>query len=76
MKQANDKNTDAFMAFSRKMIVDEKLVIGRDATDSSLIGVLSPQRFQTQLTQLRDLAILKKDLTVADVLAAGPAAAK
>ncbi len=76
MKKANTAATDDFLAFSRQMIIDEKLVIGRDATDSSLIGVLSPQRFQTQLTQLRDLAILKKDLTVADVLAADIAAAK
>jgi NitT/TauT family transport system substrate-binding protein len=50
------------------MIIDEKLVMGRTATDSAQIGRLSPERFQTQLTQLRDLAILKKDLTVADVL--------
>jgi NitT/TauT family transport system substrate-binding protein len=68
MKKANSAVTDDFLTFSRQMIIDEKLVIGRNATDTSLIGRLSPERFQTQLTQLRDLAILKKDLTVADVL--------
>jgi NitT/TauT family transport system substrate-binding protein len=68
MKKANSAAADDFLAFSRKMIIDEKLVIGRNATDASQIGRLSPERFQTQLTQLRDLDILKKDLTVADVV--------
>lgn len=68
MKQANTGATDEFLTFSRQMIIDEKLVIGRDATDASRIGVLTSDRFQTQLTQLRDLGILKKDLTVDDVM--------
>ncbi|MGC4074480.1 MAG: ABC transporter substrate-binding protein [Nibricoccus sp.] len=75
IKKANPGVADDYLAFSRKMIIDE-LVIGRNATDASQIGRLSPERFQTQLTQLRDLNILKKDLTVADVLAADPSAAK
>jgi NitT/TauT family transport system substrate-binding protein len=76
MKKANSAATDDFLTFSRQMIIDEKLVIGRDATDTSLIGVLRPERFQIQINQLRDLGILKKDLTVADVLATGQPAAK
>jgi NitT/TauT family transport system substrate-binding protein len=68
MKKANSAATDDFLAFSRQMIIDEKLVIGRNAIDASQIGRLSPERFQTQLNQLRDLAILKKDLTVDDVV--------
>jgi NitT/TauT family transport system substrate-binding protein len=72
MKKANSAATDDFLAFSRQMIIDEKLVTGRESTDASQIGRLSPERFQTQLTQLRDLAILKKDLSVADVVATAP----
>ena len=68
MKKANPAATDDYLAFSRQMIIDEKLVIGRNATDASQIGRLSRDRFQTQLTQLRDLDILKKPLTVDDVV--------
>ena len=68
MKKANPANTDEFLAFSRQMILDEKLVIGREHGGPAQIGRITPERFQTQLTQLRDLAILKKDLPVADVM--------
>ncbi len=57
MKQANDKNTDAYLAFSRKMIVDEKLVVGRDASDSARIGRLDPARFAAQIKILEDLKL-------------------
>ncbi len=57
MKQANDKNTDAFLAFSRKMIVDEKLVVGRDASDSSRIGRLDPARYVRQIQIIEDLKL-------------------
>ena len=69
MKQANDKNTDAFLAFSRDMIVKEKLVIGRDATDSSRIGRLDPARYATQIKILEDLKLTPPGaLKVADVM--------
>ena len=69
MKQANDKNTDAFLAFSRKMIVDEKLVVGRDATDSSRIGRLDPARYSTQIKILEDLKLTPAGaLKVSDVM--------
>jgi NitT/TauT family transport system substrate-binding protein len=57
MKQANDKNTDAFLTFSRRMIIDEKLVVGRDATDRSRIGRLDPARYATQIKILEDLKL-------------------
>lgn len=57
MKQANDKNTDAFLAFSRKMIIDEKLVVGRDATDSARIGRLDPARYSRQIQIIEDLKL-------------------
>lgn len=61
LKQANASNTDDFMAFSRKMIIDEKLVTGRDAADGpNQIGRLSRERFQTQIGQLEELGILAK----------------
>lgn len=57
MKQANDKNTDAFLAFSRGMIISEKLVVGRDATDASRIGRLDPARYAAQIKILEDLKL-------------------
>ncbi len=69
MKTANSQNSDEFMAFSRKMIVDEKLVIGRNATDSKAIGRITPERFQTQISQLESLNIIPTGkLTVAQVM--------
>jgi NitT/TauT family transport system substrate-binding protein len=69
LKQANPKNTDAFMAFSRKMIIDEKLVIGRDASDSSGIGRLDPARYATQIKILEDLKLTPPGaLKVSDVM--------
>ena len=41
MKQVNPNVTDEFLAISHKMIVDEKLVIGRHATDDSQTGRIS-----------------------------------
>lgn len=61
MKQVNDKNTDAFMMFSRKMLIDEKLVTGRDADGGvEKIGRLDPKRYATQIAQLEELGLLPK----------------
>ncbi len=61
LKKANPANTDDFMAFSRKMLIDEKLVTGRDPNGGrGQIGRLSRERFQTQIDQLEDLDILPK----------------
>jgi NitT/TauT family transport system substrate-binding protein len=70
LKNANSNNTDEFMAFSRKMIIDEKLVTGRDATGGpKQIGRLDPARFTTQIKQLEDLDLLPKGkLTAATVM--------
>ena len=61
LKKANPNNDDDFMRFSRKMIIDEKLVSGRD-TDGGpqKIGRLEPARFATQIAQLEELEILAK----------------
>lgn len=60
MKAANPNNTDDFMAFSRQMIIDEKLVTGRDADGGPAnIGRLDPARYATQIKQLEELGILK-----------------
>jgi NitT/TauT family transport system substrate-binding protein len=58
MKKLNPNNTDEFLAFCRKMIIDEKLAIGRKATDDSLTGRISPERFALQIHQLEELNIL------------------
>lgn len=69
MKAANDKNTDAFLDFSRGMIVKEKLVVGRDATDSTRIGRLDPARYAAQLKIVEDLKLLPAGaLKVSDVM--------
>jgi NitT/TauT family transport system substrate-binding protein len=60
MKKVNPNNTDEFLAFSRKMIVDGKLVIGRNATDDALTGRISSDRFALQIHQLEELGILPK----------------
>jgi NitT/TauT family transport system substrate-binding protein len=67
MKQANANNTDEFMLFSRKMIIDEKLVIGRGPDGGpAMIGRISPDRFATQIRQLEELGILPKGKLTAD----------
>jgi NitT/TauT family transport system substrate-binding protein len=69
MKKLNPENTDDFLAFSRKMIIDEKLVIGRNAADDSQTGRISRERFLLQIRQLEELGILPKGrLTVDQVM--------
>ena len=60
------ENTDEFLAFCRKMIIDEKLVIGRHATDDSQTGRISRDRFATQIQQLEELGILPKGKLAVD----------
>ena len=61
MKKANANNTDEFMLFSRKMIIDERLVTGRDADGGpAKIGRLDPARFTQQIAQLEALGLLPK----------------
>src|SRR4051812_29111172 len=61
LKKANSNNTDEFMTFSRKMIIDEKLVTGRDADGGpQKIGRIEAGRYHTQISQLEDLGILAK----------------
>lgn len=61
MKAANANNTDAFMLASRQLLIDGRLVTGRD-TDGGVqqIGRLSPERYATQIRQLEELEILPK----------------
>ncbi|HEY1765950.1 MAG TPA: ABC transporter substrate-binding protein [Opitutaceae bacterium] len=69
MKKLNPNDTDDFLAFSRKMVIDEKLAIGRGAKDDSQTGRISPQRLETQIHQLEDLGIIPKGkLTVDKVM--------
>lgn len=67
LKAANPNNTDDFMAFSRKMIIDAHLVTGRDESSGpAQIGRLEPSRFATQIQQLEELGILKKGKVTAE----------
>ncbi len=60
LQEANKNNTDEFMAFSRQMIIDEKLVTGRENGGAHQIGRISRDRFATQIKQLEELGIIKK----------------
>lgn len=61
LKKANPNNTDAFLTFSRRMIIEGKLVTGRDGDGGTTqIGRLDPARYDTQIQQLEELGILKK----------------
>ena len=61
LKKANEHDTDDFMMFSRKMILDEKLVTGRDdGGGPARIGRLDPSRYTAQIAQLEDLGLLPK----------------
>ena len=61
MKKANSNNTDEFMMFSRQMIIDEKLVTGRDKDGgANKIGRLDPARYTTHIALLEDLGLLPK----------------
>lgn len=67
LKTANPHNTDDFLAFSRRMIIDQKLVTGRDADPSRHgVGVLDPARYATQIRQLEELGILARGKITAD----------
>jgi len=51
------------------MIADERLVTGRVGGGAAQIGRVSKERFQTQISQLEELGILKKgSLTVDQVV--------
>lgn len=70
MKSVNTTNTDEFMRFSRQMIIDEKLVTGRDP-DGGLhqIGRLDPARFGRLIAQLEEIGLLPKGkLTAASTM--------
>ncbi len=61
MKAANSNNTDAFMLASRQLLIDGRLVTGRDADGGvAQIARLSPERYATQIRQLEELDILSK----------------
>ncbi|MSU48737.1 MAG: hypothetical protein EXS37_06570 [Opitutus sp.] len=61
MKKANANNTDEFMMFSRKMIIDERIVTGRDQDGGpNKIGQLDPARFAALIKQLEEVGILPK----------------
>ena len=61
LKKENPNNTDEFMMSSREMIIDGKLVTGRDADGGpDKIGQLDPARYAKQIQQLEELGILEK----------------
>jgi NitT/TauT family transport system substrate-binding protein len=66
MKQANANATDEFLMFSRGMIIQERLVIGRVNGGSAQIGRITRERFQRQIDQLEELGILEKGKVTVD----------
>ena len=67
MKKANPNNSDEFMEFSRRMIIEGKLVTGRDAESGpKQIGRLDPARYTRQIEQLEELDILPEGKLTAE----------
>jgi NitT/TauT family transport system substrate-binding protein len=66
MKKLNANDTDDFLAFSRKMIVDGKLMTGHASKDDSEVGRISRDRFALEIQQLEELGILPKGKLTAD----------
>jgi NitT/TauT family transport system substrate-binding protein len=60
MKRVNPNANDDFMKFCRDMIIKEKLVTGRGATDDSMVGRITRERLALQIRQLEELGILPK----------------
>jgi NitT/TauT family transport system substrate-binding protein len=61
LKKANATNDDDFMRFSRRAILEQKLVTGRDADGGpAKIARLDPARYAAQIAQLIDLGLLPK----------------
>ena len=69
MKKLNANDSDDFLAFARKMIIEGRLAVGRNSADDSLIGRITPERFAIQIHQLEELGILPTGkLTVDQVM--------
>ncbi|MBX3750890.1 MAG: ABC transporter substrate-binding protein [Opitutaceae bacterium] len=67
MKAANANNTDAFMLASRQLLIDGRLVTGRDADGGvHQIARLSAERYATQIRQMEDLEMLPKGKVTVD----------
>ncbi len=60
LKAANPNNTDEFMTYSRRKIIEGKLVTGRDpGAGPATIGRLDSKRYAEQIRQLEEIGILK-----------------
>jgi len=58
MRQVNPNNTEDFMAFERKQIIADQLVVGRGAPADDATGRITRARFANQIHQLEELSIL------------------
>ena len=62
MRKDNPSLTDEFALASRQLILDEKLVTGRDADGGPTnTGRITAARFTTQIAQLEELGVLPKN---------------
>lgn len=61
MKAENPNASDAFLAWSREQIIQERLVIGREreADDLSAIGRIEAERFAGQIAVLEELELVR-----------------
>lgn len=66
LKQLRPDLTDAFLAYSRKAMVDYQLVLG-DPARGEKMGQLTRARLETQLKLLRELGSLDRELQVEEV---------
>jgi NitT/TauT family transport system substrate-binding protein len=66
MKKLNPNDTDDFLSFSRKMIIEGRLMTGHASKDDSEVGRISRERFVVEIQQLEELGIIPKGKLTAD----------
>lgn len=70
MLELNPKASPEYLDFSRRMIIDEKLVTGRDSGPEN-IGRITRRRFAEQIAQLEALGVLRAGAVTVDRSLAG-----
>ncbi|MCB1122924.1 MAG: ABC transporter substrate-binding protein, partial [Verrucomicrobiae bacterium] len=65
--ERNPQQTEEFMAYVINSMIENKLVTG-DPAKGERTGLITKERIQTQIEQLKDIDMLESDVSVDDVL--------
>ena len=65
MLRLNEKASPEYLEFSRRMIIEEQLVTGREGGAES-IGRITRERFAGQIQQLEHLGVIKRGAVAID----------